>query len=68
VHAGAPEALRTAGWISSAAYFASFVFTLICFVCHTSATGRDFLITRADWLLLKNILHEKLTAHRTRKK
>jgi len=65
---GAPEALRTAGWISSAAYFASFVFTLICFVCHTSATGRDFIITRADWLLLKNILHEKLTAYRTRKK
>lgn len=67
-HAGAPEALRTAGWISSAAYFASFVFTLICFVRHTSATGRDFIITRADWLLLKNILHEKLTAYRTRKK
>jgi len=53
--------LRTAGWISSGAYTASLLFTLICFIRFTSAKGRDFLITRADWVLLKDILAERFS-------
>lgn len=65
--AGQLNALRTAGWISSGAYFASLVFTTICFIHHTSAGFRDFLVTKEDWLLLKNIVHDKITSFRNRK-
>ncbi len=53
-------ALQTAGWISSMAYFASFLFTLCIFVKHTHAQGRDFLITKQDCLLFKQIISEKI--------
>lgn len=56
---GSLPVLRMAGWISSGAYTASLLFTLVCFVRSTSACGRDFLITRADWLLLKDVVAEK---------
>lgn len=56
--------LRTAGWISSGAYTASLLFTLICFIRFTSAKGHDFLITRSDWALLKEVVTEKFSNFR----
>lgn len=60
-------ALQTAGWISSTAYFASLLFTLICFFKYTTASAHDFIITRADWQLAKELLTEKLHALKKRK-
>lgn len=50
--------LQTAGWISSCAYFCSMVFALICFFRQTTVRWRDFLITPADWQLLKSTIAE----------
>lgn len=52
-------ALQTAGWISSAAYLASLLFSLTIFVHQTKVTVRDFLITRQDWLSFKRIISDK---------
>ena len=53
-------ALQTAGWITSAAYVANLIFTLTVFVRFTHATARDFLITRADFSLFKQVMETKL--------
>lgn len=55
-------ALQTAGWITSGAYFASMVWTFSVFVKRTRATFRDFLITRDDWQVFKQILKEKFNS------
>ena len=53
-------ALQTAGLITSAAYGANLIFTLPVFVRFTHATARDFLITRADFSLFKQVMETKL--------
>ena len=60
-------ALQTAGWISSAAYCASFLFTLLIFVRQTKVSGADFLITRQDWLTFKDIIAEKVSSLKNKK-
>lgn len=60
-------ALKTAGWISSAAYLASLLFTLIVFVRQNQVTGRDFLITRQDWLSFKHIISDKVSSFKRKK-
>ena len=50
------HALQVAGYISSIAYFSTFVYTLICFIARTKATLRDFIITKEDYILLKENL------------
>ncbi len=61
-------ALQTAGWISSAAYLASFIFTLCCFIRFTHVRAREFLINRKDGKLLQEILLERIVALKRRKK
>lgn len=53
-------ALQTAGWITSVAYCANLLFTLTVFIRFTHATLRDFLITRADFALFKQVIETKL--------
>lgn len=62
-----PLALQTAGWISSTAYLASLIYTLICFFRMTSVQARDFLITRSDLAMVKEIITEKIHALKERK-
>lgn len=59
-------ALQTAGWITSCAYLASLVFSIICFFRFTTVQWRDFLITRRDWRLLKEIIGNKIHSIKTR--
>jgi len=62
-------ALQTAGWITSCAYLASLLFTLIMFFKHTKVCWHDFLITKTDWQLFKNIIQEKMASlHKKDKK
>lgn len=61
-------ALQTAGWISSCAYFASLVFSLICFFKLTDVQWREFLITREDCRQAKQIIREEIEKHKNRKK
>lgn len=59
---GTLATLQTAGWISSGAYFASLLLSLIFFFKLTHVSLRDFLLTHDDWQLAKNIIKEKITA------
>ena len=61
-------ALQAAGWISSCAYFASLVFSLICFFKLTDVQWREFLITRNDCRQIKQLLHEQIENFKNRKK
>lgn len=61
-------ALQIAGWISSAAYFASMIYTLICFLKQTTARLSDFLLTSADIRFAKEVIAEKLQTLKARKK
>lgn len=60
-------ALQIAGWISSAAYFASMIYTLICFLKQTTARLSDFLLTSADIRFAKEVIAEKLQTLKARK-
>jgi len=59
-------ALRTAGWISSAAYLSSLIFTLICFFKSTNVKMRDFLITKADHKMMKEMIQENVASLKNR--
>lgn len=59
-------ALRTAGWISSTAYLASLIFTLICFFKSTNVKMRDFLITKADCKMMKDVFKENMESLKKR--
>lgn len=52
--------LQTAGRISSGAYFASLLFSMIFFFKYTHVSWRHFLFTKDDWQLVKNIIKEKI--------
>ncbi len=60
--------LQVAGWVTSAAYLASLIFTLVCFFKFTTVRWKEFLITREDGQLLKDIVNEKRIQLKNRKR
>lgn len=62
------QALQTAGWITSGAYFSTLVFSLICFIRITDAQGREFLLNREDIIRFKQTIREQFSHFKSRNK
>lgn len=62
------QALQTAGWITSGAYFSTLVFSLICFFKTTDVQGREFLLTLEDCRRFKQTVREQIVHFKSPKK